>query len=153
MWLGVYGHFDLAQRMSTGGEVPLNAAGRALMASAGDPESAAVERDEELTLLEFAATLTSKERQVFACKYGSSVVSPSPTNGEFILKIAEPMDEVTYLDRLQLLVIDHPAGASVYPDDAGSAEALLKRLVQRLKPFHEVGDVVDARCVISPKDI
>src|SRR3954466_716757 len=46
--------------------------GLELMASVGDPESAIVERDEELTLLEFAATLTAKERQVFACKYGSS---------------------------------------------------------------------------------
>lgn len=45
--------------------------GLELVASTGDPESAAVERDEELTLLEFAATLTAPERQVFACKYGS----------------------------------------------------------------------------------
>ena len=42
VWLGVYGHFDLAQRMSQGGEVPLNAAGKALMASRqskDDPEA------------------------------------------------------------------------------------------------------------------
>lgn len=45
--------------------------GLELMAAAGDPESAVVQRDEELTLLEFAATLTAQERQVFACKYGS----------------------------------------------------------------------------------
>jgi hypothetical protein len=37
--------------------------------------------------------------------------------GDFILRVAEPMDEVTYLDRLQLLVIDHPQGAGVYPDE------------------------------------
>jgi Tfp pilus assembly protein PilF len=45
-----------------------------------------------------------------------------PKDGEFILKVAEPMNEVTYLDRLQLLVIDHPAGASVYPDERMATE-------------------------------
>ncbi|MBI1916378.1 MAG: VCBS repeat-containing protein [Planctomycetes bacterium] len=40
-----------------------------------------------------------------------------PRDGEFVLKLAEPMSEVTYLDRLQLVVIDHPAGADVYPDE------------------------------------
>jgi len=42
VWLGVYGHFDLEQRMLKGGEVPLNAAGKALMASRqskDDPEA------------------------------------------------------------------------------------------------------------------
>ncbi|MCU0705558.1 MAG: FG-GAP-like repeat-containing protein [Fimbriiglobus sp.] len=39
------------------------------------------------------------------------------TNGEFVLKIAEPMDEVLYLDRLQLAVIDHPPTTTVYPDE------------------------------------
>jgi hypothetical protein len=37
--------------------------------------------------------------------------------GRYLLKFAEPMDEVTYLDRLQLLVIDHPAEMRVYPDE------------------------------------
>ncbi len=40
-----------------------------------------------------------------------------PQGGEYVLKIAEPMDEVTYLDRLQLIVLDHPAGVAVYPDE------------------------------------
>jgi tetratricopeptide (TPR) repeat protein len=40
-----------------------------------------------------------------------------PKNGKFVLKIGEPMDEVLYLDRLQLDVIDHPAGVSVFPDE------------------------------------
>lgn len=38
-------------------------------------------------------------------------------NGKFVLKVAEPMDEVTYLDHLRLDVIDHPAGDVVYPDE------------------------------------
>src|SRR5262249_45404908 len=40
-----------------------------------------------------------------------------PKDGQFLLKIAEPMDEVLYLDRLQLVAIDHPADGSVYPDE------------------------------------
>jgi Flp pilus assembly protein TadD len=38
-------------------------------------------------------------------------------DGLWTLKLAEPMDEVTYLDRLQLLVVDHPSGVRVYPDE------------------------------------
>jgi hypothetical protein len=40
-----------------------------------------------------------------------------PKDGQYVLKIAEPMDEVTYLDRLQLVAIDHPDGVAVYPDE------------------------------------
>lgn len=38
-------------------------------------------------------------------------------NGEYILKVAEPMDEIIYLDRLQLVVVDHPKDVRVYPDE------------------------------------
>lgn len=41
----------------------------------------------------------------------------APLDGSYVLKIAEPMDEVTYLDRLQLLVLDHPNEVRVYPDE------------------------------------
>jgi tetratricopeptide (TPR) repeat protein len=37
--------------------------------------------------------------------------------GEFLLKITEPMDEVLYLDHLKLEVIDHPHNATIYPDE------------------------------------
>ena len=40
-----------------------------------------------------------------------------PRNGEYVLKIAEPMDEVLYLDHLKLIAIDHPAGTQVFPDE------------------------------------
>ena len=40
-----------------------------------------------------------------------------PKDGQFVIKIAEPMDEVLYLDHLQLVVIDHPADAHVLPDE------------------------------------
>ena len=41
----------------------------------------------------------------------------APRNGKYILKVAEPMDEVMYLDRLRLDVIDHPADMSIFPDE------------------------------------
>ena len=40
-----------------------------------------------------------------------------PKDGEYLIKIAEPMDEITYLDRLQLLVVDHPPDVAVFPDE------------------------------------
>lgn len=38
-------------------------------------------------------------------------------DGHYVLKIAEPMDEVVYLDRLQLIAVDHRADVRVYPDE------------------------------------
>ncbi len=40
-----------------------------------------------------------------------------PRDGRYVLKIAEPMDEVLYLDYLRLDVIDHPADIVVFPDE------------------------------------
>src|SRR5262249_35075810 len=40
-----------------------------------------------------------------------------PRDGQYLLKVAEPMDEVLYLDRLRLDVIDHPGGTHVWPDE------------------------------------
>jgi hypothetical protein len=41
----------------------------------------------------------------------------APKDGHYLVKIAEPMDEVLYLDKLRMLVIDHPPNLSVYPDE------------------------------------
>jgi tetratricopeptide (TPR) repeat protein len=41
----------------------------------------------------------------------------APLDGHFVMKIAEPMSEITYLDKLQLVVLDHPADVRVYPDE------------------------------------
>jgi hypothetical protein len=38
-------------------------------------------------------------------------------DGHYVLKITEPMDETTYLDRLQLVVINHPPSERVYPEE------------------------------------
>lgn len=45
----------------------------------------------------------------------------APLDGHYILKVAEPMSEVIYLDRLQLLVLDHPKEMRVYPDERFSS--------------------------------
>lgn len=41
----------------------------------------------------------------------------TPRDGQYILKITEPMDETTYLDKLQLVVVDRPPGVRVYPEE------------------------------------
>jgi hypothetical protein len=40
-----------------------------------------------------------------------------PKDGFYILKVAEAMNEVTYLDQLKLEVVDHPAQVRAYPDE------------------------------------
>lgn len=64
-------------------------------------------------------------------------------DGRFHIKIAEPMDEVLFLDWLQLDVIDHPRDTAVFPDErfavaepAASQELLTIR--QRLHPFNAI---------------
>jgi tetratricopeptide (TPR) repeat protein len=41
----------------------------------------------------------------------------APRNGKYVLKLAEPMDELLYLDRIRLDVIDHPGDVVVFPDE------------------------------------
>ena len=38
-------------------------------------------------------------------------------DGAYELRITEPMEEVAYIDQLELLAIDHPAGWRVFPDE------------------------------------
>jgi tetratricopeptide (TPR) repeat protein len=40
-----------------------------------------------------------------------------PKDGRLLVKIAEPMDELLYLDRIQLMAIDHPRNFDVHPDE------------------------------------
>jgi tetratricopeptide (TPR) repeat protein len=40
-----------------------------------------------------------------------------PKDGQLLLKLAEPMDEVMYLDAVRLDAVDHPAGVRVVPDE------------------------------------
>ena len=41
----------------------------------------------------------------------------APKDGMFEIRFTEEMREVTYLDRVRLLCVDHPAGTSIYPDE------------------------------------
>lgn len=38
-------------------------------------------------------------------------------DGQYLLRVAEPLEEVTYLDALHLIVYEHPADWEVYPDE------------------------------------
>jgi Tfp pilus assembly protein PilF len=40
-----------------------------------------------------------------------------PRAGVYELRVTEPMEEAAYLDRLELLAVDHPATAAVFPDE------------------------------------
>lgn len=40
-----------------------------------------------------------------------------PRNGEYILHVVEPIEEVVFLDEAKLIAVDHPAGTSVYPNE------------------------------------
>jgi Tfp pilus assembly protein PilF len=76
-----------------------------------------------------------------------------PRDGKYLLKVAEPMDELSYLDRLQLVVVDHPQGVRVYPDERfwsgppPSQDLLAFRTDQRIFPVratnHRGADVTD----------
>jgi len=41
----------------------------------------------------------------------------APRQGFFDLRMAEPMEEVGYVDQVELLAVDHPVGTEVYPDE------------------------------------
>lgn len=61
-----------------------------------------------------------------------------PRNGRYELRIAEAMEESAYVDRLELLAIDHPAGWAVYPDErlAVTGPAPTHELLAVEKPIH-----------------
>jgi len=40
-----------------------------------------------------------------------------PRDGFYEVRLLEPLEEVTYADRLALVAVDHPAGTEVYPDE------------------------------------
>ncbi len=40
-----------------------------------------------------------------------------PKNGRYVIKLAEPMDELLYLDHVKLEVVDHPRRCTIYPDE------------------------------------
>ncbi|MBN1845910.1 MAG: VCBS repeat-containing protein [Sedimentisphaerales bacterium] len=46
-----------------------------------------------------------------------------PREGDYILQVLEPLEEVVYLDEVQLIAVDHPAGTVVYPNEMMAVNA------------------------------
>lgn len=67
----------------------------------------------------------------------------APLGGEYALKVAEPMQEVVYLDRLHLLVTDLPPRLRAYPDERFTGDA--KGPSQDLLVFEEARAVRPVR--------
>ena len=63
--------------------------------------------------------------------------------GKYHLRIAEPMDEVMYLDALRLAVVDHPPDAVVYPDERFAVAEPLP--TQKILAFRKRAAPVQAR--------
>lgn len=51
------------------------------------------------------------------------VPSLAPRDGQFVLQVVEPLEEIVYMDQAKLLVVDHPAGTSVYPNEMMAVNA------------------------------
>ena len=69
-----------------------------------------------------------------------------PIQGEYRLSVMEPMEEVCYIDRLALRVVEHPENVEVYPDELfGTGElkptgmTLAVEKSQRVFPIAAVG--------------
>ncbi len=63
--------------------------------------------------------------------------------GKYHLRIAEPMDEVMYLDAVRLAVVDHPADAVIYPDERFAVAEPLP--TQKILAFRKRAAPVQAR--------
>jgi hypothetical protein len=48
-----------------------------------------------------------------------NLIYAAPENGMLRLRVANELDETDYLDRLSVLVVDHPSGTTVAPDAEG----------------------------------
>ncbi|MGQ9591627.1 MAG: FG-GAP-like repeat-containing protein [Planctomycetota bacterium] len=59
-------------------------------------------------------------------------------DGRYELRVVEAMEEVAYVDRLELLAVDHPEGFEVYPDERLSfgGPAPTRRLLSPERPIY-----------------
>jgi len=46
-----------------------------------------------------------------------------PRDGEYLLQVVEPIEEIVYMDEVKLLAVDHPAGTSIYPNEMTAVNA------------------------------
>lgn len=85
-----------------------------------------------------------------------------PRNGRLELRVTNELEEALFLDRLQLLAIDHPPAVEVYPDEGMTDPPKPERLiaVQHLRPLvraeddhgHDVSARVAQLDWVSPDD-
>ncbi len=47
----------------------------------------------------------------------------APRDGQYLLGVIEPLEEIVYMDEVKLLVVDHPAGTTVYPNEMMAVNA------------------------------
>ena len=91
----------------------------------------------------------------------------APRNGRYIIKVAEPLEEVTYLDQLHLVAYDHPEEWEIYPDErftgtqpfpTGKPFAVAEKIFPKAARNHHGEDVlnrirkIDRQYVEPPKD-
>ena len=46
-----------------------------------------------------------------------------PLDGQYVLQVTEPLEEVVYFDEAKLLAVDHPQGTEVYPHEMAAVNA------------------------------
>ena len=46
-----------------------------------------------------------------------------PLNGQYVLQVLQPIEEVIYMDEAKLIAVDHPAGTCVYPNEMMAVNA------------------------------
>jgi len=46
----------------------------------------------------------------------------TPLDGEYVLQVIEPLEEVVYFDEAKLLAVDHPEGTEVHPNEMAAVE-------------------------------
>jgi len=82
-----------------------------------------------------------------------------PTDGLLDVRWVNPLEEVTYLDLVRLVAVEHPEGIEVYPGermvgDPGSRESAKIHVLERLRPVAGAvgGDGDDATEVLARAD-
>ncbi|MEE8576365.1 MAG: CRTAC1 family protein, partial [candidate division Zixibacteria bacterium] len=68
----------------------------------------------------------------------------APVDGKYEVRLTEELKETTYLDKVKLLVIDHPSDVTVYPNERFSEPPFIQPGIHTLKtPRHPVQAVND----------
>lgn len=67
-----------------------------------------------------------------------------PKNGKYELRFTEEMRELTYLDRVRLICIDHPAGTAIYPNEKFSFPPFAPKQILKLTKETPVRSAVDS---------